>query len=601
MEELGRLVPRVASQTTYTQSQSMARASHRSHSGANRVTPQQMTPVKKSSVLECRVCEDVFELHGDKIPRLLFCGHTLCHACLLRLPTQDGLISCPFDRQNTLLGNNGVWELNKNFALMEMIERIQIQENTDTYSQQFLERERELAVACDEVEEHMAVVYCTVCGTHLCEQCSELTHATRTLAKHRRIPLSEKPKEKPVCAYHTSHVMEFTCLEPDCSAAPLMCYICKDYGRHKGHQHNLLELEAEQARARMAGAVQKMKKFMEEMGDTTRKLEHVLSGIRGGDDERNNRVEEMVRDNDEHQLGTAEGARRRVRAYFQQLRDQLCVQEVAALTVVDTHIRERMCSIRQQEEDIATVLSQVAEVCIQCDRVVRQDDARVLLAAPEIDQLLASVEQQQQQFAGISPDQLSPTLDSAIPITFTKDNRVHIGPKIEMRVVTLGLDEAGKTSILFKLKQNEFVPTIPTIGFNVETLEFKNVKITLWDVGGQHKLRPLWKHYYLNTQAVIYVLDASNKERIGESHNELVKLLSEKELKDASLLILANKQDQAGCATIEEITDQFCLYKMCCGRSWHIQACDAKSGVGLQDGLEWLSRQLVAAGLQDLD
>ncbi len=81
-----------------------------------------------------------------------------------------------------------------------------------------------------------------------------------------------------------------------------------------------------------------------------------------------------------------------------------------------------------------------------------------------------------------------------------KDNRVHIGPKIEMRVVTLGLDGAGKTSLLFKLKQDEFVTTIPTIGFNVETLDYKNVKFTVWDVGGQHKLRPLWKHYYLNTQ-----------------------------------------------------------------------------------------------------
>ena len=518
---------------------------------------------------------------------------------LTRLPTQDGLISCPFDRQQTLLGNNGVWELNKNFALMEMIERVQIQGSASLVSgYQWLERERELAVVCDEDEEHVAVVYCTVCGSHLCEQCSQLTHNTRTLAKHKRIPLSEKPREKPICPYHTSHVMEFTCLEPDCVAAPLMCYICKDYGRHKGHKHNLLELEAEQVRLRMGSAVQKMKKFLEEMGETTRKLEQVLSEIRGEDEDVRDRQGVMVRDA-ERDLGTAEAARRRVRSYFQQLRDQLCVQEVAALTVVDTHVRERMCSVRQQEEDMTTVLSQVAEVCIQCDRVVRQDDARVLLAAPEIDLLLAEVDQQQQQFAGIS-EHLAPSLDSAIPITFTKDNRVHIGPKIEMRVVTLGLDGAGKTTILFKLKQNEFVPTIPTIGFNVETLEFKNVKITLWDVGGQHKLRPLWKHYYLNTQAVIFVLDASNRERLGEAQSELVKLLSEKELKDASLLILANKQDEAGAASIEEITDRFQLYKMCCGRSWHIQATSSVTGHGLQEGLEWLSRQLVAAGLQDL-
>ena len=106
----------------------------------------------------------------------------------------------------------------------------------------------------------------------------------------------------------------------------------------------------------MAAAVQKMKKFMEEMGDTTRKLEHVLSEIRGGEDDRDEEIQQ-------EQLGTAEMARRRVRGYFQQLRDQLCVQEVAALTVVDTHVRERMCSIRQQEEDMATILSQ-AEIQI---------------------------------------------------------------------------------------------------------------------------------------------------------------------------------------------------------------------------------------------
>jgi len=558
-----------------------------------RLVPQnkRLSP-KKTSVLECRVCEEVFGLHGDKIPRLLFCGHTLCHACLSRLPTAQGFISCPFDRQQTLMGNNGVWELKKNFALIELIERIQNQENSQAFSSTFLEKERELSVPCDEVEDHLAVLYCTVCGTHLCEQCAEQSHATRMLAKHRRIPLSEKPREKPVCPYHTSHVMEFTCLQEECSSAPLMCYICKDYGRHKGHQHNLLELEAESLRSRMAASVQKMKKFMEEMSETNRTLEQVLSDVRGGGEA------DHSSQSPELEPGTAERARLRVRAYFQSLRDQLCVQEVAALTVVDTHVRERVCSIRQQEEDIATILSQVADACIQCDRLARQDDARVLLACQEISLLLESVESQQQQFSDFCPDQLN--LDPAIPITFTKDNRVHIGPKIEMRVVTLGLDGAGKTTILCKLKQGEFVATIPTIGFNVETLEFKNVKITLWDVGGQHKLRPLWKHYYLNTQAVIFVLDASNRERLQESRTELVKLLSEKELKDAALLILANKQDMTGCCTIEEIADSFSLYKLCCGRSWHIQACDAKSGLGLQDGLDWLCKQLVAAGLQDL-
>merc|ERR1712156_580729 len=180
--------------------------------------------------------------------------------------------------------------------------------------------------------------------------------------------------------------------------------------------------------------------------------------------------------------------------------DQLTRQEVAALTVVDTYVRERLCFIRQHEEDIDLIVNQVGLVCNHISKAIRQDDARVILASPEMRQMMETVENQQKQFAESNNEQVLP--DASIPITFTKDNRVHIGPKIEMRVVTLGLDGAVKTSILFKLKQNEFVPTIPTIGFNVETLEFKNVKITMWDVGGQQKLRPLWKHYYLNTQAL---------------------------------------------------------------------------------------------------
>ena len=180
------------------------------------------------------------------------------------------------------------------------------------------------------------------------------------------------------------------------------------------------------------------------------------------------------------------------------LRDQLTRQEVAAITVVDTYVRERLCFIRQHGEDIDLMVNQVGIVCNHISKAIRQDDARVIIAVPEIRQMMESVESQQKQFTEINNEQLLP--DASIPITFTKDNRVHIGPKIEMRVVTLGLDGAGKTSILFKLKQNEFVQTIPTIGFNVETLEYKNIKFTVWDVGGQPKLRPLWKHYYLNTQ-----------------------------------------------------------------------------------------------------
>ncbi len=69
----------------------------------------------------------------------------------------------------------------------------------------------------------------------------------------------------------------------------------------------------------------------------------------------------------------------------------------------------------------------------------------------------------------------------------------------------MGLDAAGKTTILYKLKLGEIVTTIPTIGFNVETVEYKNISFTVWDVGGQDKIRPLWRHYFVNTQARVCV------------------------------------------------------------------------------------------------
>ena len=89
--------------------------------------------------------------------------------------------------------------------------------------------------------------------------------------------------------------------------------------------------------------------------------------------------------------------------------------------------------------------------------------------------------------------------------------------KSEARILMLGLDAAGKTTILYKLKLNEAVSSIPTIGFNVETVSpVKNVSFTVWDVGGQDKIRPLWKHYFHNTEGLVYVVDSADRERFNE-------------------------------------------------------------------------------------
>jgi len=148
-----------------------------------------------------------------------------------------------------------------------------------------------------------------------------------------------------------------------------------------------------------------------------------------------------------------------------------------------------------------------------------------------------------------------------------------------------------KTTILYKLKLGEIVTTIPTIGFNVETVEYKNINFTVWDVGGQDKIRPLWRHYFQNTQGLIFVVDSNDRERAGEAAEELQKMLSEDELREAALLVFANKQDLPNAMSVAEITDKLGLHSLR-QRKWYIQSTCATSGDGLYEGLDWLSNTL---------
>ncbi|KAJ5073375.1 adp-ribosylation factor a1b [Anaeramoeba ignava] len=163
--------------------------------------------------------------------------------------------------------------------------------------------------------------------------------------------------------------------------------------------------------------------------------------------------------------------------------------------------------------------------------------------------------------------------------------------KKDMRILMLGLDAAGKTTILYKLKLGEVVNTIPTIGFNVETVQYKKINFTVWDVGGQERIRALWRHYYNNTQGLIYVVDSNDKDRMDEAHDELHKMLAEDELKDAVVLVFANKQDLPNSLTAAEVAEKLALSSLK-GRKWYIQSTCATTGDGLYEGLEWLSKTL---------
>ncbi|KAL5177562.1 ADP-ribosylation factor 2 [Glycine soja] len=183
-----------------------------------------------------------------------------------------------------------------------------------------------------------------------------------------------------------------------------------------------------------------------------------------------------------------------------------------------------------------------------------------------------------------------PLTEGEMGLTFTKLFS-RLFAKKEMRILMVGLDAAGKTTILYKLKLGEIVTTIPTIGFNVETVEYKNISFTVWDVGGQDKIRPLWRHYFQNTQGLIFVVDSNDRDRVVEARDELHRMLNEDELRDAVLLVFANKQDLPNAMNAAEITDKLGLHSLR-QRHWYIQSTCATSGEGLYEGLDWLSNNI---------
>lgn len=168
---------------------------------------------------------------------------------------------------------------------------------------------------------------------------------------------------------------------------------------------------------------------------------------------------------------------------------------------------------------------------------------------------------------------------------------VSVHSKIKQaRILILGLDAAGKSTVLYKFKFKEPFSTIPTVGFNVEMIQTeKRLQLTIWDVGGQEKLRSLWCHYFENTDGLVYVVDSTNKETLDESKREFQRILQNELIKNVPIVVLANKQDLPGALDAEEITRKFNMKKHCSDRDWYVQPCCALSGQGLAEGFRKVS------------
>ncbi|KAL7714355.1 ADP-ribosylation factor [Entamoeba marina] len=161
----------------------------------------------------------------------------------------------------------------------------------------------------------------------------------------------------------------------------------------------------------------------------------------------------------------------------------------------------------------------------------------------------------------------------------------------EVRILILGLDAAGKTTILYKLQCGKVIPTMPTIGFNVETVEVENVKFRVWDLGGQSSLRTFWKCYYEKCSAIVFVVDSTDKERLSIAKDELHTMLKEEELKDSFIAIFANKQDLEGALTAAEISDKLMLHTVK-DHTWNIFNTSALTGAGIDVGMKWVANQI---------
>ncbi|RZS05724.1 hypothetical protein BHM03_00036270 [Ensete ventricosum] len=176
-------------------------------------------------------------------------------------------------------------------------------------------------------------------------------------------------------------------------------------------------------------------------------------------------------------------------------------------------------------------------------------------------------------------------------------------PAKEYKIVVVGLDNAGKTTTLYKLHLGEVVNTSPTIGSNVEEVVYKNIRFEIsldelvpeigmvWDLGGQERLRTSWATYYQGAHAVIAVIDSTDRARISVIKDELFRLLQHADLENTVVLVFANKQDLKDAMSPAEITEALSLHSIK-NHDWHIQACCALTGEGLYDGLGWIAERV---------
>lgn len=170
------------------------------------------------------------------------------------------------------------------------------------------------------------------------------------------------------------------------------------------------------------------------------------------------------------------------------------------------------------------------------------------------------------------------------------------------KILFLGLDNAGKTTLLNMLKVNRAQVYTPTIMPNTDELQMGNIKLKIFDLGGHETARRLWRDYFATVDAVVYIVDAVDRDRLPEARDELNSMLTEEDLQGVPILVLGNKIDAPMAASEQELSDALGLFDTygkdngpdCDSniRPMEIYMCSVLRRVGYADGFKWLSQFL---------